>query len=37
MATIATDALLLLLRLNLVAAGAISLVLLFRPLVRRCF
>src|SRR3569833_2390051 len=37
MATIATDALLLLLRLNLVAAGAVSLVLLFRPLVRRCF
>ncbi len=37
MATIATEALLLLIRLNLVAAAAIALVLLLRPLVRRWF
>ena len=37
MATIGTEALLLLLRLNLVAAAAIALVLMVRPLLRRWF
>ena len=37
MATIATEVLLLLIRLNVVAAGAIALVMLVRPLVRRWF
>ena len=37
MATIATEAVLTFIRLNLVAAAAIALVLLFRPLVRRWF
>ena len=37
MATIATEGLLLLIRLNLIASAAIVLVLVLRSLVRRCF